>query len=128
MRVLALGCHPDDIEFGCGGTLSKYADAGHEIYMMVMTRGQAGGDEAIRKREQEEAARIIGCEKLFWGGYRDTELELSRRVIPGHRRGHRRSRAEVHLRALRGRYPPRSPRAFAGDGDGNALHPQRALL
>lgn len=81
MRVLALGCHPDDIEFGCGGTLSKYADAGHEIYMMVMTQGHAGGDEVIRKSEQEEAARIIGCKQLFWGGYRDTEIALNRELI-----------------------------------------------
>ena len=65
MRILALGCHPDDIEFGCGGTLSKYAKAGHEIYMMVMTQGHAGGDDDIRRREQERAADILGCKKLF---------------------------------------------------------------
>ena len=83
MRILALGCHPDDIEFGCGGTLSKYAAAGHEVYMMVMTQGQSGGDDEVRWREQEEAAKIIGCKKLFWGDYRDTELPLSRKLIQG---------------------------------------------
>jgi len=83
MRVLALGCHPDDIEFGCGGTLSKYADAGHDVYMLVMTEGHAGGDDATRKVEQETAAGIIGCKQLFWGGYRDTELPLSRELIQG---------------------------------------------
>lgn len=83
MKVLALGCHPDDIEFGCGGTLSKYAAAGHEVYMMVMTEGHAGGDDAIRKLEQERAAEIIGCKQLFWGGYRDTELPLTRELIQG---------------------------------------------
>jgi LmbE family N-acetylglucosaminyl deacetylase len=31
MKILALGCHPDDIEFGCGGTLIKYAAAGHGV-------------------------------------------------------------------------------------------------
>ena len=83
MRVLALGCHPDDIEFGCGGTLSKYAAAGQDVYMLVMTEGHAGGDDATRKVEQETAAGIIGCKKLFWGGYRDTELPLSRELIQG---------------------------------------------
>ncbi len=83
MKVLALGCHPDDIEFGCGGTLSKYAAAGHDVYMMVMTEGHAGGDDAVRKREQERAAEIIGCKQLFWGGYRDTELPLTRELIQG---------------------------------------------
>ena len=81
MRILALGCHPDDIEFGCGGTLAKYAEAGHEVYMMVMTEGDAGGDHSIRRSEQETAADILGCKKLFWGGYHDTELPLNREVI-----------------------------------------------
>jgi len=81
MKILALGCHPDDIEFGCGGALSKYAGAGHEVYMMVMTEGHAGGDHHTRRREQEKAADIIGCKQLFWGGYTDTELPLSRALI-----------------------------------------------
>ena len=31
MNILAIGAHPDDIEFGCGGTLIKYADGGHRV-------------------------------------------------------------------------------------------------
>lgn len=81
MKILALGCHPDDIEFGCGGTLRKYADAGHEICMMVMTEGHAGGESVTRRSEQEAAAEIIGSERLYWGEYRDTELPLSRELI-----------------------------------------------
>jgi len=81
MRILALGCHPDDIEFGCGGTLIKYAGAGDDVYMMVMTQGHAGGDDNLRTAEQEKAAEIIGCDQLFWGGYRDTELPLNRELI-----------------------------------------------
>jgi len=81
MKILALGCHPDDIEFGCGGTLCKYADAGHDVYMLVMTEGHAGGESAIRRREQEESAEIIGCRELFWGGYEDTNLPLDRQLI-----------------------------------------------
>lgn len=81
MKILALGCHPDDIEFGCGGTLSKYAAAGHEVYMMVMTEGHAGGDNSLRRREQQEAAEIIGCRDLYWGDYEDTNLPLDRQLI-----------------------------------------------
>ena len=83
MRILALGCHPDDIEFGCGGALKKYAEAEHEVYMMVMTEGHAGGDHDVRKLEQEAAAEILGCKQLFWGGYQDTELLLNRDLIQG---------------------------------------------
>jgi LmbE family N-acetylglucosaminyl deacetylase len=81
MKILALGSHPDDIEFGCGGTLIKYARADHEVYLLVMTEGHAGGDEQIRRSEQEAAAEIIGCRRLFWGGYPDTELPLNRDLI-----------------------------------------------
>lgn len=81
MKILALGCHPDDIEFGCGGTLTKYAAAGHDVYMMVMTQGDAGGDTEVRAAEQETSARILGCRHVYWGGYRDTELPLDRDLI-----------------------------------------------
>jgi LmbE family N-acetylglucosaminyl deacetylase len=81
MRILAIGAHPDDIEFGCGGTLSKYARQGHEIFMLVMTDGASGGDVAIRRREQEESARILKATKLFWGEYPDTAIPLDRALI-----------------------------------------------
>lgn len=75
MRILAIGAHPDDLEFGCGGTLLKYAVRGHKIFILVMTSGQKGGDEKKRKGEQEAAANILKPVKVFWGGYRDTELK-----------------------------------------------------
>jgi LmbE family N-acetylglucosaminyl deacetylase len=81
MKILALGCHPDDIEFGCGGTLIKYARAGHDVFLMVMTEGDAGGNEQTRRGEQEASAEILGCKQLFWGGYSDTELPLKRELI-----------------------------------------------
>ena len=39
MNILAIGAHPDDIEFGCGGTLSKYSEKGHKVYMLVLSKG-----------------------------------------------------------------------------------------
>jgi len=43
MKILAIGAHPDDLEFGCGGTLLKYRQYGHKIFVLVMTSGQKGG-------------------------------------------------------------------------------------
>ncbi|HOX28715.1 MAG TPA: PIG-L family deacetylase, partial [bacterium] len=43
MNVLAIGAHPDDIEFGCGGSLIKLREQGHRIFMLVMTCGECGG-------------------------------------------------------------------------------------
>ena len=38
-RALAVGAHPDDVEFGCGGTLAKWAAAGCEVHHIVCTDG-----------------------------------------------------------------------------------------
>jgi LmbE family N-acetylglucosaminyl deacetylase len=74
MNILAIGAHPDDIEIGCGGSLIKYAKAGHNVYLLVLTGGGVGGDVQIRKKEQEEAARFMQAKKVFWGEFKDTEL------------------------------------------------------
>ena len=39
-RVLAVGAHPDDIEFGCGATLAKWSAAGAEVHLLVLHRDQ----------------------------------------------------------------------------------------
>jgi LmbE family N-acetylglucosaminyl deacetylase len=81
MRILALGAHPDDIEVGCGGTLIKYAENGHRIFLMVMTEGGQGGLPEVRRREQGQAAKVLRAEDVFWGGYKDTEVPLGRDLI-----------------------------------------------
>jgi LmbE family N-acetylglucosaminyl deacetylase len=74
MKILAIGSHPDDIEVGCDGSLLKYANKGHEIYLMIMTEGDRGGDSETRREEQIKAAEILKVRKIFWGGYQDTQL------------------------------------------------------
>jgi len=74
MNILAIGPHPDDIEFGCGGTLVKYARKGHRVYLLVITRGEKGGDARVRHEEQLKAAEILGAQDVFWGSFQDTQL------------------------------------------------------
>ncbi|MBC8358491.1 MAG: PIG-L family deacetylase [Candidatus Aminicenantes bacterium] len=81
MNILALGAHPDDIEYGCGGTFLKFARRGENIYFMVLTKGEFGGDSEVRVKEQEEAKKLLGVKKIFWGGYVDTELPNERIII-----------------------------------------------
>jgi len=81
MRILAIGAHPDDIEYGCGGTLLKCRNRGHDIYFYVATAGDFGGDPSVRMKEQEEAARKIGVRHIFWGGYKDTQIPMSQDLI-----------------------------------------------
>jgi LmbE family N-acetylglucosaminyl deacetylase len=66
--VLAVGAHPDDIEFGCGATLAKWAAAGSQLHYLVLTDGSKGSwrsDADIRQlvadRQQEchDAAAVV---------------------------------------------------------------------
>lgn len=81
MNILALGAHPDDIEYGCGGTFLKYARKEIDLYFMVLTKGEFGGEAGIREKEQEEAMKLLGVKKIFWGGCVDTELPNERIII-----------------------------------------------
>jgi len=67
--ALAIGAHPDDVEFGCGATLAKWAAQGCTIHHLVCTDGSKGtwdvhADTAAlaarREEEQREAARRLG--------------------------------------------------------------------
>ena len=81
MNILAIGSHPDDIEYGCGGTLLKYARQGHNVYLYVATQGHAGGDADTRHEEQLRSIEIMGAKDIFWGGYIDTEIPLNKELI-----------------------------------------------
>ena len=51
-RALTIGAHPDDAEFGAGGTLARWAQAGTQISMMIVTDGYKGSwDPAVTARD-----------------------------------------------------------------------------
>ncbi|MFC1814703.1 PIG-L deacetylase family protein [Thermodesulfobacteriota bacterium] len=81
MNILAIGAHPDDIEFGCGGSLIKYAAKDYRIYLLVMTAGGMGAPARVRTKEQFDAKSILGAEHIFWGGYEDTFLVPDKDMI-----------------------------------------------
>jgi len=83
MNILAVGAHPDDIEFGCGGALLQYADKGHQIFLMTMTDGGVGGEAAVRRQEQEASVQFMGAKKVYWGGFHDTHLPEVSLLISG---------------------------------------------
>ncbi len=69
-RALAIGAHPDDVDFGCGATLANWAADGCEVSILVCTDGSKGtwdpsADEAeliaTRQREQRAAAEALGA-------------------------------------------------------------------
>jgi N-acetylglucosamine malate deacetylase 1 len=72
LRILVTGGHPGDPEAGCGGTIARYSDQGHEVTCLYLTRGQAGipGKTAkqaadIRTAEAESACRILKARAVF---------------------------------------------------------------
>ncbi len=85
--ALAIGAHPDDVEFGCGGTLAKWAADGCVIHHLVCTDGSKGtwnveADTVAlahrRQVEQREAARRLGGDRagdVVFLEYVDGELE-----------------------------------------------------
>ena len=80
MNVLAVGAHPDDIEFLCAGTLAKYKRLGHEVAMAIATNGEVGSSTlpkaeiaAIRRKEAASSSAVIGAE-FHWLGYPDEFL------------------------------------------------------
>lgn len=81
MNILAIGAHPDDIEFGCGGTLIKYSQKGHNVFLMVLTQGEMGGEGKVRKIEQLASSKILGAKEVYFGEYKDTKLPLDKGVI-----------------------------------------------
>jgi LmbE family N-acetylglucosaminyl deacetylase len=74
LRVVCVGAHPDDPESGCGGTLARYAERGHEVTIVYLTRGEKGipgksnqKAAAIRSAEAEAACKILGANPVFAG-------------------------------------------------------------
>ena len=88
-RALVVGAHPDDIDFGCAGTVATWVDAGVEVTYLLVTRGDQGGFDdtpreqmaALREAEQRAAAKAVGVTDVrFLEGYRDGWVEPTREL------------------------------------------------
>ncbi|MEM8619215.1 MAG: PIG-L deacetylase family protein [Actinomycetota bacterium] len=91
-KALAIGAHPDDVEFGCGGTLAKWAAAGCTVHHVVCTDGSKGTWNpdadvaelaATRQVEQRAAARRLAgtnAGEVRFLGVVDGELENTREL------------------------------------------------
>ena len=71
MNVLAIGCHPDDIEVACAGTLAKYARQGHHVITCHVANGNLGHQvidpdtlRVMRREEAKRAGALAGIEVL----------------------------------------------------------------
>lgn len=85
-RVLLIAAHPDDVDFGSGGTIATWTDAGLEVFYCIVTNGDAGGFDpkvprsaiaGIRQDEQRKAAAVLGVADVEFLGYPDGRLAVS---------------------------------------------------
>ena len=89
--MLCVQPHPDDTEIGAGATIARLTRSGAEVFYLTVTDGAAGSSDrsmdpahlkAIRRREQEAAARVLGVRELLWldhpdgGEYSEHRLRL----------------------------------------------------
>jgi LmbE family N-acetylglucosaminyl deacetylase len=86
-RVVVVTAHPDDSEFGAGGTIAKLVKEGAEVTYVIATNGDKGSSDrtmtperltTIRAEEQRNAAKTLGVAHVRFLGYPDGELEDTR--------------------------------------------------
>lgn len=85
-RVLVVTAHPDDVDFGLGGSVATWTDAGIEVSYCIVTSGDAGGFDpevprseiaGIRQAEQRAAAAVLGVSDVRFLGYPDGRVEAT---------------------------------------------------
>ena len=93
-RVLVVTAHPDDLDFGAGGTIAQWSAKGIAISYCICTNGDQGGNDPtitrdqmkeIRRREQTEAGKVLGVTDIHFLNYRDgwlaPTIELRKAIV-----------------------------------------------
>lgn len=85
-RILVVSAHPDDVDFGAAGSIAAWTAQGLSVSYCMVTDGDAGGfDESvsraemvqIRRREQTDAAAVVGVHDIHWLGHPDGRLYVT---------------------------------------------------
>jgi LmbE family N-acetylglucosaminyl deacetylase len=93
-RVLLIAAHPDDPEYGCAGTVARWAADGREVTYLLLTSGDKGSKDpamrpgalvSLREKEQAAAARRLGVKDLVFlrrpDGMLENNLDLRREIV-----------------------------------------------
>jgi LmbE family N-acetylglucosaminyl deacetylase len=72
LKVVVAGGHPGDPEYGCGGTILRYTDLGHEVVLLYLNRGDWGflkeplkEPGSDRVEEARQACGILKARPLY---------------------------------------------------------------
>jgi LmbE family N-acetylglucosaminyl deacetylase len=105
-RALVVAAHPDDAEFGAGGTVARWVDEGTEVRYLIATRGDKGSDDpnvdvgeliARRESEQRAAAGQVGVETVDFLDEPDGQVEPTLKLRERITRAIRAFRPEIVL-------------------------------
>jgi LmbE family N-acetylglucosaminyl deacetylase len=93
-KILVILAHPDDPEFFCGGTLTRWIDAGHEVNYLLLTKGDKGSEDPsippeelmkTRVNEQRAAANVLGVKDITFLNYPDgfviPSIEMRKEIV-----------------------------------------------
>lgn len=93
-RILVVMAHPDDCDFGAGGTIALWTKKGIDVSYCIVTNGDQGGEASefsledmakVRQREQREAGKVLGVSQVTYLNYRDGSLvptlELRKEIV-----------------------------------------------
>jgi LmbE family N-acetylglucosaminyl deacetylase len=78
--VLVVGAHPDDIEYGCGGTLLQLAAMGIPVSALVMSEGEPIGS-SVRVTEGTAALQACGVEHVTILPYTNDDIQANQRMV-----------------------------------------------
>ena len=93
-RVLVVMAHPDDCDFGAGGTIARWTAQGIHVSYCIITNGDQGGEESgipleemasVRQKEQRDAGKALGVTDITYLNYRDgwlaPSMELRKEIV-----------------------------------------------
>lgn len=85
MNVLVIAAHPDDEVLGCGGTISRLAQEGNDVYVAILGEGlMARYDERLQANRGDvekladcsrKAGKILGAKKIYFHGLPDNRFD-----------------------------------------------------
>lgn len=76
MRVLGIAAHADDIALGCAGAMAKHVKKNDEVFLLILTRGEEGGDPKLRTEETVDSAAVLGIKEknVHFGNLPDAKV------------------------------------------------------
>lgn len=79
-NVLVVGCHPDDAELGCGGTIVKHIQRGDSVSVLILTRGEKGNHDPTLG-ECKRALKTLGVKRVIFGNFPDGYVASNQEVV-----------------------------------------------